>query len=94
MNNDLYKNKVFILFTLIFWFLSWIFFSIILLIKNLIWKKAYPLKENKFLDVINFIFHIWPKNFWKNPTGIKIGRSIATFLYYVFEKEDNFKEKK
>ncbi len=94
MHNNLSKNKIYILFKLILWFLSWIFFSIILLIKNLIWKKTQPLKENKFLDVINFLFHIWPKKFWQNPTWLKIGRSIATFLCYVFEKEDNFKEKK
>ena len=43
---------------------------------------------------MNFFFHIGPKSFWKAPTGLKIGRSIGTFLHYVFEKERSFREKK
>jgi len=57
-------------------------------------KDQKPLKENTFLDIMNFFFHIGPKSFWKAPSGIKIGRSVGTFLHYIFEKKQVFIEKK
>lgn len=87
------KNKIIIIFELIFNFFSSIIESVVIFIKHLfLWKKNHLLNENKFLDVINFIFHTGPKSFWKKPTWIKIWRSIATLLHYIFNKEEKFKE--
>ncbi|EKE26092.1 MAG: hypothetical protein ACD_4C00441G0010 [uncultured bacterium (gcode 4)] len=91
---DIKRNKVFILFSLVYNFIATAVQSLILFIKFIFRKQPRPIKENKFLDVLNFIFHIWPKNFWKKPTWIKIWRSIGTFIHYIFYKEDSFKEKK
>ncbi len=92
--NNFKNNKIIILFSLIFGFITAIIDSIILFIKQLFWKQTNLLKENKFLDSLNFIFNIWPKSFWQNPTWLKIWRSIATLIYYIFDKDDSFKEKK
>ncbi|MBP8016402.1 hypothetical protein KAZ01_00195 [Candidatus Gracilibacteria bacterium] len=92
--NNFKNNKIIILFSLIFGFITAIIDSIILFIKQLFGKQTNLLKENKFLDSLNFIFNIGPKSFWQNPTGLKIGRSIATLIYYIFDKDDSFKEKK
>jgi len=89
------KNKIILIFELVFNFFKSLFLSISLLIRNISWnKKLKPIPENKFLDAMNFLFQIWPKSFWKKPSWIKIGRSLATFLNYIFNKELNFKEKK
>lgn len=68
--------------------------SLWLFVRSLLGKDEKPLKENAFFDMMNFFFHIGPKSFWKAPSGIKIGRSIGTFLHYVFTKEKSFTEKK
>jgi len=93
MNKTSENNKIIIIISVIINFFKSIFLSVFLFIKHLFGFKTWPIKENKFLDILNFLFHIWPKNFWKNPTWIKIGRSIATFIHYIFYKETNFKEK-
>ena len=93
-NNDLQKNKIIIIFTVIIHFIVSIFNSVILFFKHLFWRQTRALKENKFLDITNFVFNIWPKSFWQNPTGLKIWRSLATFIHYIFDKEEHFKEKK
>lgn len=87
------KNKIITLIDLVFNFIKSIIDSVRILINSLIWKKRI-LKENIFLDVINFIFQTWPKMFWKKPTTIKIWRSIATLINYIFYKEEFFKEVK
>lgn len=68
--------------------------SLYLFIRNLTGKDQKALKENAFFDMMNFFFHTGPKSFWKAPSGIKIGRSISTFLHYIFEKERVFAERK
>lgn len=87
------KNKIITLFEIVYNFLLSLFESIIIFSKQLfLWKRNHLLKENKFLDILNFIFHTGPKSFWKKPTWIKIWRSIATLLHYTFDKEDKFRE--
>ena len=78
---------------LIWGFFSTFFQSIGLFFSHLFGKRTQPIPENKFLDTLNFIANIGPKSFWKQPTGIKIGRSIATLIHYVFYKETHFHEK-
>ena len=68
--------------------------SFSLFMRHLFGKSPGPLKENTFLDIMNFFFHIGPKSFWKAPSGIKIGRSIGTFLHYIFNKDQVFTERK
>ncbi|MDD5197956.1 MAG: hypothetical protein PHN60_03810 [Candidatus Gracilibacteria bacterium] len=88
------KNTIFILMNLIKDFFISLIQSLSLLTKSLAGKSEKALKENAFLDIMNFFFHIGPKSFWKAPSGLKIGRSIGTFLHYIFEKEKTFTEKK
>lgn len=88
------ENTFFIILVLFKEFIASIFQSVALFVKNIFGRKTEALKENKFLDVMNFFFHIGPKSFWKAPSGIKIGRSLGTFLHYIFKKQDAFQEKK
>lgn len=88
------ENTFFILIVLIKDFFLSLAQSVELFVRNLIGKDQKTLKENAFLDTLNFFFHIGPKSFWKAPSGIKIGRSIGTFLHYVFKKEKSFTEKR
>ncbi|OIP54954.1 hypothetical protein AUK10_00265 [Candidatus Gracilibacteria bacterium CG2_30_37_12] len=90
----LQENTFFILLNLIKYFLVSLGQSFGLFIRNLVGKEAKPLQENRFLDMMNFFFHIGPKSFWKAPSGVKIGRSIGTFLHYIFKKEQYFSPKK
>lgn len=93
-NKNLQENTAFILIGLVRDFLVSIFQSLVLFIRNILGKDPKPLKENAFLDSMNFFFHIGPKSFWRAPSGLKIGRSIGTFLHYIFEKQKAFREKK
>ncbi|EKE29436.1 MAG: hypothetical protein ACD_2C00175G0004 [uncultured bacterium (gcode 4)] len=87
------QNKIIIIFELIFNFLRSLWESVFLFFRHLSWgKKISPLNENRFLDVMNFVLHTGPKGFWKKPSGIKIGRSIATLLHYTFDKDAKFKQ--
>lgn len=86
------NNKVLILLDLIVSFFVSMFSSVILIFQALLWKKTKPIVENKFLDSFNFLFNIWPRSFWKKPNSLKMGRSISTFIHYVFYKNENFKK--
>ncbi|EKE28379.1 MAG: hypothetical protein ACD_3C00067G0013 [uncultured bacterium (gcode 4)] len=87
------QNKIIIIFELAINFLRSLWESVFLFFRHLSGsKKTSPLNENRFLDVLNFVLHTGPKGFWKKPTWIKIGRSIATFLHYIFNKEEKFKQ--
>jgi hypothetical protein len=67
------QNKIIIIFELIIQFFKSIYDSIVLFTRHSAGnKKAAPLKENAFLDVMNFVLHTGPKGFWKKPSGIKI----------------------
>lgn len=56
-------------------------------------NKIVALKPNRFFGLIDFIARSGPKNFWKFPTGIRMGRSIATLLRYIFELDRSFSKK-
>ncbi|MDD2515594.1 MAG: hypothetical protein PHF46_01990 [Candidatus Gracilibacteria bacterium] len=88
------NNKVMIFFDLVISFFKSIFGSVSLFFSVLIGKNREVLKENKFMDTFNFLFNIGPRGFWKKPSGIKIGRSLSTFIYYIFYKDEYFKEVK
>lgn len=91
---QLKENTFFIFILLIKDFFISLVQSLGLFVQNLVEREQKPLKENKFLDSVNFFFQIGPKSFWKAPSGIKIGRSISTFLHYIFKKEEMFIEKR
>ncbi|MDD5377019.1 MAG: hypothetical protein PHH16_02770 [Candidatus Gracilibacteria bacterium] len=88
------ENVFFILIRLLKDFFVSLIQSLRLFIGNLAGSDQRALKENAFLDAMNFFFHTGPKSFWKAPSGIKIGRSIGTFLHYIFKKDQAFLEKK
>lgn len=90
---SLQENLVYVFLCLIRDFFTSLIASIALFVRSLLGKKAPPLKENVFLDSMNFFLHIGPKSFWKAPSGIKIGRSASTFLHYVFRKKESFQER-
>lgn len=94
MSKKLKENTFFILLSLIKDFFVSLFQSLSLFVRNLAGENQKALKENTFLDMMNFFFHIGPKSFWKAPSWIKIGRSVGTFLHYIFKKEEAFIEKK
>lgn len=91
---SLKENSIAILFVLVRDFFVSLLLSFVLFIKVILGRKTPPLRENRFLDSLNFILHIGPKAFWKAPSGVKIGRSLATLLHYMFKKEEVFAEKK
>lgn len=62
------ENTFFILLLLGKDFFSSLIESILLFAKNLFGKNPGILKENTFLDSMNFFFHIGPKSFWKAPS--------------------------
>lgn len=78
-NKKIIKNSFFDLVTIIISFIFGFFRGIYLLFspKNKIWK-------NYFFDILDFLFRIWPKYFWKKPTLYKITNFIADFINYVF----------
>ena len=86
------NNKVLILLDLMVSFFISIISSTTLIFQAFLNKKTKPKKENKFFDGFNFLFNIWPKSFWKKPTALKMGRSISTFIHYIFYKDENFKK--
>lgn len=94
MWKSLKENTFFIFLLLIKNFFVSLVESFQLFAKSIVWKEPGTMKENTFLDTMNFFFHIGPKSFWKAPSWIKIGRSIGTFLHYIFKKEQVFLEKK
>ena len=87
------KNSIYCLILFIRDFLGSVFQSIVLFFRAIIGKNPRPLAENRFLDGMNFALHIGPKGFWKAPSGLKIGRSPATLIHYIFAKDDHFQEK-
>jgi prepilin-type N-terminal cleavage/methylation domain-containing protein len=88
------KNVFFILFGLITGFTLSFFGSIRLFFVSLFSSNARPLRENEFLKVMDFTLNAGPRSFWRFPTAIKIGRSIATFLSFVFDRNRAFTIKK
>lgn len=47
------------------------------------WNKK-NIKNNSFFDILDFIFKIWPKYFWKNPTGYKLTTFFWDTIKYIF----------
>jgi hypothetical protein len=94
MSKKLKENTFFILTNLVKNFFVSLLESIYIFLKYFGGKNPSALKENTFLDVMNFFFHIGPKAFWKAPSWLKIGRSASTLLHFIFKKEQVFIEKK
>lgn len=87
------NNTVLIAASFAFHFFSSLFDSVILFGRVLLGNKQKKLKDNRFLQTLDFVLYHAPKTFWKKPTAIKMGRSVATFIHYVFHKEQVFLEK-
>jgi len=48
-------------------------------------KKDGSIKEkNYFFDMLDFIFHLWPKHFFQKPTGLKLTHFFADFWKFLF----------
>lgn len=92
--NNIKDNKIILLLLIAYNFVWSIIFATILFVRHLFKKSPKIIPENKFMDILNFLFHIWPKSFWKKPNWIKIWRSISTFIHYAFYKNEVFKERK
>lgn len=87
-------NVILTFLILVISFLKSLFQSVGLFFRSLVTGKPLPvIPENPFLDVCNFILQAGPRSFWKRPTGIKIGRSIATLIAYIFDKDATFQKK-
>ncbi len=68
-------------------------FSAAAFARSLSGRPVPPLRENRFLDAANFVLHTGPRGFWRNPSGLRAGRSLSTFLHYVFFKDASFRRK-
>ena len=67
--------------------------TIVQIFTSLFWKNnRVHSSPNHFLASLHFLVHEFPKNFWKHPTGLGIGRSIGTFFLYFFGKNKYFNE--
>jgi prepilin-type N-terminal cleavage/methylation domain-containing protein len=55
-------------------------------------SDARPIRPNRLLEILHFMAYTGPKKFWRKPTAIKMGRSLATFIRYVFYRETSFRE--
>jgi hypothetical protein len=44
-------------------------------------------KKNIFFNFLDFLFRIWPKYFWKNPTSYKITSFFWDILNNIFKKK-------
>jgi len=76
------KNNFFDIIAL---FLSFIlsFFRAFLFLFNFLKKK----KINKFFNCLDFIFRLWPKYFWKNPSFYKITSFFSDLLNFIFKNK-------
>lgn len=69
----------------VFLFLSFIM-SFIRSIKLFFIKNTQVKKKNIFFETLNFIFRIWPKYFWKQPSLYKLCSFPSHFLHYIMKK--------
>lgn len=51
------------------------------------WKWWRYVHKKYFFQILDFIFHLWPKDFWKKPSGYKFTRFIWDFFQYLFFKK-------
>jgi len=73
------KNNFFDLIAIFISFILWFFRSISsLMFSN---NKA---KKNYFFDILDFLFRIWPRYFWRKPSFYKITNFVWDFINYVF----------
>ncbi|HRI35871.1 MAG TPA: hypothetical protein PK765_02105 [bacterium] len=86
------ENTVIILFSLGLQFVLSVFQSLKLLMLAAIGRDPGPIPPNHLLESMNFALRTGPAKFWRRPTAIKMGRSIATFIRYVFYREKSFRE--
>lgn len=68
-------------------------FSLSALVRALAGRPVGPVKENRFLDALNFTLHTGPRGFWRKPSGLRAGRALSTFVHYVFFKDASFRRK-
>ena len=75
------ENSWIVLFSALFGFFRDVFSSL----KNLFGARTNPSQYN-FLEQI---IQKWPKNFAKNPTGVRAGRAIFTTIFSFFSYDKN-----
>jgi uncharacterized protein (DUF2236 family) len=73
------ENNFFDLIALIISFLASMFRSFF----TLIWSKK-KIKKTYFFKSLDFIFILWPKYFWNDPSALKIFNYFSYFIDYVF----------
>ncbi len=93
-NSPLERNRAYALLKTVGHAVISAFSSLFLLLAPLVGKPRKPLPENRFFEILDFVFVSGPRHFWKRPTAISAGRSLSTFLHFVLEKERRFVEKK
>ena len=48
--------------------------------------KNYKIKKNLFFESLDFIFIIWPKDFFKNPSFYKLFSFFWDFIKFILKK--------
>lgn len=72
-------------FDLILFFLSFLFAIYRSLLS--LFKKKSAIKKSGFYDSIDYIFRIWPNNFWKDIKFYKIWYFLWWLIKYIFYKK-------
>ena len=87
------KNSIIVMGILMGGLITSFWQSIVALFRVISGKDPKKLPKNTFIDVFDFLARMGPKSFWKKPTGIRAGRSLSTFIHYIFFKDDSFRKK-
>jgi len=89
------ENSFFSLLRFAFGFIEAIFSGVWLVLRTPFRKDVQtPLRKSHFLESLHYFAHDWPKNFWKFPTGIGIGRGVGAMISFIFKKTTSFEPKK
>lgn len=82
------QNKFF---DLIIFLMSFIV-SFIRSILSIFWIKK-NIKKWSFFKSLDFLLRIWPNNFWKNPSFLKIWLFLSSGIKYIFYNKPNNDQK-
>gem|GEM_PF-1319251 len=77
------QNRFFDLLFFIASFFACLYRSIVTLFTH----KKPCIKCASFYDSIDYLSRIWPRSFWKKPTGLKIGMFFGAFISYIFYRK-------
>jgi hypothetical protein len=46
--------------------------------------------NNECFEILNFIFHTAPRQFWACPNALSVGRSMGSLIGFIFYREECF----